>query len=54
MHKLPHKLLKEYVRGYCNSLIVATAVKLSLPEYLANNPGTIEHIARTLKLNPSY
>jgi hypothetical protein len=50
----PHKLLKEYVRGYCNSLIVATAVKLSLPDFLANKPSTLKYLAHTLKLNRSY
>ena len=54
MHQPPHKLLKEYARGYCNSLIVATAVKLSLPEFLANSPSTTNYIAHSLKLNRFY
>lgn len=53
-HRSPHKLLKDYVRGYCNSLIIATAVKLSLPEFLANSPSTTKYLAHMLKLNRSY
>jgi len=51
IYNLP-TLLKTYIRGYCHSLIIATAIKLSLPEILSDAPSTTEELALKQRLNP--